>query len=764
MTHERGQAERPVEDPPSSPPSSPPASDDGGQPPMLPPFPNLDDDEDGGSGGLGHFDLMRFARGLWTRRRLIIVVTTVFTLLFLAIALALPREWRATTTLITETQQASFQVSAARPFEPQRYDLQTFIDTIKLPSSLDETMDRAGISVMRRTLASAIEVWFGDNSKVFSIHVTWDDPDIAARIANIVAELFIENAARIRLGNTRESFNEYDAQLQEARAEFQRINDAMIAFAEENQIASLEDQISVLVQLVATTEAAYNANVAKVEALRAAKRRVEEQLEDEPEMVVTSSRYRSPFKQRLSDYKWELNEARTRYTERNPKIIRLKKRIATLEQLIADSGDEVAPENLYEINPKRGELFLRKQQTADQLEIAEAEVSAQRETLDESRARLSGLLAARSGWEELNTQSKDAARLVDSLSVRLSEVRVAMQQVNSGFSVLEEAEPPDLPEPSLRKLIAAAGVVLGSGLALFIALLLELLDPLVRTARDAQVITRCPVIFEFEEPPESDDAQIDSASPTSPVATLFRRFANDLRSGLEVAEWKQLAVVSPEPRTGRSLAVSNLAAALGQQETDVLAVDADLRISAGPRPGKLLGAGSSAEATTATQMLSTGNLGLTDLLAGRCSLREAARSSRHPWVKVLGPGSLGNEEPEDDDIDLLKLGSRAFDDLNQWLRDQPFPVLYDLPPISEIESVAEAAAAVGQCLLVVRSGLTRRADLKTVAERLEARGIAVRAVLVTMLPGHLLTRPSVFGPDHNGTWLDKLLVSRQIEL
>jgi uncharacterized protein involved in exopolysaccharide biosynthesis/MinD-like ATPase involved in chromosome partitioning or flagellar assembly len=729
-----------------------------GQDAPFPPFPGFGDDEDAGPTGPG-FDIMRFARGIWKRKFLIIIITSIVMVLFLMLALALPREWRAKTTLITESEQAAFQVSGARPFQPQHYDLQTFIDTIKLPSSLDETMRRAGISVMRRTLAGAIEVWFGDDSNVFSINVTWDDPEMAARIANIVAELFMENSARIKLGNTKASYDEYSEQLNKARADFQRINDALIAFAEQHQIASLNDQISVLVGLVTQTEASYNANIAKVEALRAAKRRIDEQFEAEPEMIVTQTLYRSPFKQRLSEYQWELKEARTRYTERNPKIIRLKKRIETLEQLIADSGDEVAPENVYEINPKRGDLFLRKQETDDQLEVAEAGANAERETLEESRSELSRLLAARAGWEELNAQSKDSARLVDSLGARLAEVRVAMQQVNSGFSVLEKASPPDLPEPSLRKIVAAAGVILGSGFALFVALLLELLDPIVRTARDAQNITRCRLVLEFECTPTPEDATIVPNAPTAPVAALFRRIVNDLRTALEPDEWKQLAVISPEPHTGRTLTAVNLAAALGQQESEALVVDADLRVTAGPRPDKMLGRQAVADELSDDVPERGERFGLSDVLADRATLEQAISNTAHPGVQVLRGMSGSSEALDDDDIDLLKLGSKAFVELNQELSAYPLTVFYDLPPITETESVWEAAAKVGQCLLVARSNETRRSDLKTVAEHLKARGVEIRAVLVTMIPETVLTRPSVFGARRNGTWLDRLLVS-----
>ncbi|WP_462320481.1 hypothetical protein [Halochromatium sp.] len=193
--------------------------------------------------------------------------------------------------------------------------------------------------------------------------------------------------------------------------------------------------------LITETEASYNANLAKVEALTAAKDRIAAQLEAEPRMVTADSRYRSRLNERLADAQRELREVRRQYTERSSKVIGLQHRIETLEQLIAEGVGEGTSDKVYETNPKRNELLLRKQHTDDQLEIAEAEANAQRKTLDESRSRLSQLVAAQAGWKTLNSQSKDKAQLVDSLTARLSEVQVAMRQVNSGFSILEEASP-----------------------------------------------------------------------------------------------------------------------------------------------------------------------------------------------------------------------------------------------------------------------------------------------------------------------------------
>ena len=707
----------------------------GPPPPPAPPplaLPAFGDDEDGERQAGPGIDVWRFMRGVWQRKWIVIAVAAIVTLLFLILALLLPREWRATVTLITQTHQDEFQISDLPPFKPQSYDISTFIDTIKLPSSLDETMQLTGISVLRRTLAGAIDVSLGRDSKIFSIHVTWDDPVMAARIANTVAELFIDNSAAIRRRDAQESFDDYGAQLREARAQLEAVDAEVLAFEEKHEIASLADQVQVLVAQVSDLDAQHRTRVAEAGAMQAALKRIGAQLDEEPEMVVTSSRYRSPFKQRLSDYQWELKEARTRYTDENPKIIRLQKRIETLEQLIEESNDEVAPENVYRLNPKREELTLRQQQLVDEIKVVEAQAEALRTTLDEARTVLAELTAARAGYEALLERKQEAERLVRNLGARVAEVRVGMLRNESGFSILEPAAPPMLPEPSLRKLVAAAGLVLGGGLGVFIALVLEFLDPLVRTARDAAGITGCDLVLEVQRAPDDEHARIDPERPAAPAAVLFRRLINELTTTLDTGAWRGLAVTSTGPEAGRSLITADLAAALGLKERDVLVVDADLRAEAGPRPTVLLGRpeadGSQPPRTIA------------DVLEQRAEAADAVTGTAIPRVRLLGAGTPEN------DAGLLLLGSRAFADLAARLRREGTPVLYDLPPLSALESVTEAAAALGHLLLVVRSSHTRRQDLADAARLIEQRGITLAAVIVTDIPRDLLAGKPDFQP------------------
>jgi non-specific protein-tyrosine kinase len=281
--------------------------------------------------------------------------------------------------------------------------------------------------------------------------------------------------------------------------------------------------------------------------------------------------------------------------------------------------------------------------------------------------------------------------------------------------------------PSMRKLVAAAGVILGGGLGLFVALLLEFLDPFVRTARDAQGITGCDLALEFQLAPYEDDALIDHVVPTAPVSVLFRRIINDLNTALEPRQWRSLAITSAEAGSGRSLVAINLASALGLKDEVTLVVDADVRADAGTRPSSILGIEALHPAQT-----------ITEVLSGAARPEDAFEPTVNPFVRLLTAGDYHN------DNGLLLLGSRGFKDLAQHFDRERMHVLYDLPPLQAMESVGEAAAAVGNVMLVARSGHTRRSDLKQVTATLKAREIEIRAVVVTAIPQDLLSNKPAF--------------------
>ena len=84
----------------------------------------------------------------------------------------------------------------------------------------------------------------------------------------------------------------------------------------------------------------------------------------------------------------------------------------------------------------------------------------------------------------------------------------------------------------------------------------------------------------------------------------------------------------------------------------------------------------------------------------------------------------------------LLLGGKRMLKLIAGLRRFRGRVIYDLPALQGHETALEAAAAIGNVVLVLRSGWSRRADTRQLVELLQRRHINILGTWVIDVPDH----------------------------
>lgn len=714
------------------------------RPMPFPGFPGMGGEEKEPPKGPG-LNLERLARGILKRGWLAAGIALGIASLFLMVAVTLVKpKWQASAAVILHSRQDQFSLGSAKPFELQTYNLKTLLDTIKLPSALQAVADTLKLETTSRALSAAIGANVGKDSSIFQVTAVWKDPAVAAHIANTVAELLVQRSRDLRRNDAADAYANYSDQLEAARAQQRAVNAELRTFKADHQVSDLHTETQVLLGSLSLQEADFNTKIAEAQAKKEVLADVAQAVKGQPEMVVTSSVYRNPLKTRLSDYEWQLQDARSRYTEQNPKVIKLQSRVDMLKQMIAESKDEGAPENLYSANTKLKDLQALQRELTNDIRVREAQTAALAQTIEQNRTKLAALTAADKDFQALEARLAAADALVAGLVGRADEAEVMMQRNEAAFDLFEAARPPTEPMPSPKKLIAIAGVVLGGGFGLAVVLALELLDPMLRTRRDATDIPGIPFVGEFQQVPAGEHAVVDGRRPADPIADLFRRLINELDAKLEPEDWRCLGVTSADAAVGRTLIATNLAQTLALKEHPAILVDADLRGMAGTRPAELLGLRPDQPGllqalrgdTPAASLLTAAGTPDLALLAAGCDRPELTLEPRDAGLDGdLDPGS---------DQHLARLGTRQFRAILDSLQQTGRHLVYDLPPIGAQETVLEAAAALGNLLLVARSGRTTRTQLREAVERLEERGAKVQAILVTDVPVELLEDRPLF--------------------
>ena len=696
-------------------------------------LPFKDDEDSLGSAGFS-FDLQRFIVGAWQRRFIGLTTVVIITVLTaLLIGLSVSKSWQASTALIKRTHQDRLTLTERNSFKSQDYNLATLLDTLKLPSSLEKVRQQAEVNVSLTTLAQAIDVSLGRDSKIINLKVTWSSPEKAAELANLVAMTFIDRTRLLLADDATGAYEYYAVQLEETRVKAQLASADVLAFRQKFGISNLDAETSVLLEEMSRLEGDLNSRIAEVGALKDASSRLIAALLEEPEQVITSTIYRSPLQTRLAEYEWELRDALSKYTDLNPKVIKLNERIASLKQMISDTNDEAIPENTYALNSKRREMELRLQLLADDIKLREAQSVALEQTLDSMGSKVALL----SDWEKdyllLQSRLDGVLALEKELTRRVDETRLIIQRNDASFDIVETAAIPTQAMPTGRKLMAVAGLVIALGSGLMLVLLMEWRDPMVRSKRDVMDIVGVDSCAEIPAGLAQSDATLEFSQATGQLANLYRSLSNDMDVSVGAESHTPIAIISANAGAGRSTVAANLAATRIIKGHKVLLVDADLRHQSGPRPGELLN-------------LAAVNTGIYEHLLKGQGLAPQHHEDGDLHYIAAASSSLT------DDLGLLALGAT---NLAKFLK--PFQrgryTIVDLPPLKDFEVALEMAGQLNHALVVVRSGETRRDELKKTMAQLNKRGIDCVATIVLDVPDERLESAKLFSfPQLGGSY------------
>jgi len=644
----------------------------------------------------------RLIKGVWIRRKVVALTFLGFLFTSLAVALTLVTpKWDAITTLIMRQDVEELSVGGGRPYQPPEYNLATMLDTLKLPSSLQQTLDMSGVDTKLTTLAVAIDVSIAKNSNVLNLKVTWDDPRVAATIVNNLAQVFIQKTRQIRSEQAQEDFDRYSSQLADARERVKEADTRVLAFQQEFHISNIEEEIKARLIDLSRLQAEHATQLSEIDALKIVKKELLVAIEQEPDTLVFSQLFRNPLGRKLEEYRLELEQARSRYTESNPKVMKLQREVDALEKVIKEHGIDSAPEDTVSANQLRLDMRLMLHDLNDRLGLAEGTGAGLARSIAEMDEKLSYLNAREKEFMVLTAERDAARQLENSLAAKAQEARVAATTSEPPFGVVETARPPDRPSSSGRRLLVMVGIILGIGSGIFLALVLEVADPKIRERRELAELAEVEISLEL---PITGHPLIDENQPSSNMARAYRRFVNNL---LNHEDFSSIVIISPRSNQGRSVVAYNLGATLAIKSQPCLIVDGDV--------------GREKDHTAAP--------GLVDVVYQRSKLADCVQDTKVHELRMLSKGLLTNSRR-----DILCLGSQGMRSLHEQLVLAPEKTIYELPPVDEDETALEFAAIVGKAVIVARSGETRRKETEDMLALLKSRNVKILGAVIVDVP------------------------------
>jgi len=747
---------------------------------------NLEEESESESG----VALLEQVRNIIFYRKWVVIITSIVTIpILLFIGFKIPPRYRVSTTILVIPQKVS--ANYVTPIVPLSSRLRTITQEIMSRNRILRLMTELGmvkelktqdkiekrISKIRKMMQ--LKVRESRDSSSFEIECTGGDPKTIKDVANTAASIFIDETLKRSFQQAKTTTQFLDDELIAIRTELEvkekRVSDFKKKYMgelpqQQNALLSSLNRIQVQMQsmgdMFLETEKQKKMLITirdqAIEEQKVREQQREEQIlsyDDTPEYSLGPKA--SPKKRLLRKLQKHLEELKTRYSAAWPEVVRIKKKILDVENLLKQEvkrnsqvEDKKEPvkrktharavkhvnnkavnsieNSLKSMNLKIEELGVKRKK----LEILYKQVQKRVENIPNRAIALTKL---NRDYEII--QGSYQSLLKKKMDAQLSENLVERQQ-GERFSILDSAVMPTSPYFPKRHVVLGGSV--GGGLALGIgfAFLLSVMDSSFRNVSEVaglgyHVIASIPHITKKDFPKLGRDERkvmgktnikfhhntklIPFLDSESYIQEEYKNFRAHLFNYVKPKGCKVIAVSSTTAGEGKSLTSSNLALAISKSvHESVLLIDADMK-----RP------------TLHSIFQIDKSPGLSDYLDGSMDLQSLFRKTRYDKLSIITAGSGSTQSSELMNSDKMR---SLIEDVRNRYEDRY--VIVDLPPLLPVSDVLNIAKYVDGLLFVVSAGNVSRKLVKMAIDKYPEKNII--GIVFNNYKGMALEFPQVY--------------------
>jgi succinoglycan biosynthesis transport protein ExoP len=470
-------------------------------------------------GGLEYFGLRDFRALLSRRKALITAITLVVASLVSIFAHFLPNQFTASAQIMVDPGKVpeSYVKSTATIDANQR--LAILQEQILSDARLGQVIEELGlyrglkanksqdqiVEMMRQKIdiSTTMTAAPAKALKAFNVSFTAPSAALAAKVANRLASLFIEENLKVREQQVTGTADFFNDQLQKAKqdldAKSQKLQELRARYT-----AELPESENMHLQALTSAQLALREEGDAVNRAKQQKVYLQSLLASSPDVVDLDSSgegANTGLEQQLEHLQAEMGQLRTHYGPSYPDVLSKAAEIQTVKEKIKQLGEQ--GKSAPAIGKKHHNPALEAQvgeadEEIRKHEAREAELSSKIKFHESAIERVPAV------EEQLTAATNDVAAALDRYK-RLDEHKftadmfsdVEARQQGERFVLLEPAQPPENPASPNRPLLDSAGAGAGLMVSLLFVVLLEFLNPAVKTEREVLDRLKVPVFGEI---------------------------------------------------------------------------------------------------------------------------------------------------------------------------------------------------------------------------------------------------------------------------
>lgn len=565
-------------------------------------------------------------------------------------------------------------------------------------------------------------------SRLVTVLFDSNDAELSARIANTLAEDYIEQNLEARWKATQKATDWMSQQLVGVKAKLEKSEEQLQDYARRNGLVFLETDKGASENVANERLQQLQEELTKAQAERYEKEAVYRLVQsgDYGSLPgVVDNKLIQDLSERLADLKRELADLSTKFNPEYPRVKEIQGQVDEIEAALREERQRAANKITNEYLAAFRREGLVKQALEDQ-------------------QKLVNVVAVKAVQYNILKREVDTNKqLYEGLLQTLKQAGVSTSLKSSNIRIVDSAVPPVKPAKPRIPFNLAVASLLGLGLGISAAFLQDRLDDTLKGADDVERLFRLPAlglipsVHHLNGDRRSVLKALDSASALKsrqngtasnpgaywhridehgrPQAALVEAFRS-LRASvlLSTADHPpgSLLVTSTQPGEGKTTVATNLALSLSQLGQRVLLVDADLRF---PSLQRLFGIRES--------------LGLVSYLTGQQDWRCAVCPSGSPGLDLLLCGPVPPNPAE-------LLSSKSMGALIGSAKSEYAFVILDSSPLLTLADSRILASLVDGVLMVVKSGATPREQVQQSHSSILSAGATLIGVVLNKVNLH----------------------------
>jgi capsular exopolysaccharide synthesis family protein len=548
-------------------------------------------------------------------------------------------------------------------------------------------------------------------------------PDVAAQFLNSMASEFSEDNSRNRMQSSQRTSEWLAASIEDTKSKMQEAEEHVREYSQASGNAFAGQQDATLDDTKLTQ---LKGELAKIQSERIARQtRYELTLKNPPETLgeVLDDATLRGYQAKINTLEQDKAALEVRYTPKHEKVRQLEAQLAEVRRDYQNEIRSVVSriKNDYEASLNQQQLLSKNYNAQSQLVGSQAAKAAQ--------------------YNSLKREADTLHQVYQSLLMQQSETGLNSSVPANPIRIVEAATPPDLPYKPQPALNISFGALLGIVIAGGLAFLRERMDTSIKAPGISRQLFNTPELGVIPnlgsdasngvatwrsylhskglalngDGENAASAMVTWQSGPSFITESFRgTLASILRNQASGKAQKIILVTSPGPSEGKTTVIQNLGIALAETGRSVLVVDADFRR---PHLHRKFGL--------------PNDWGLVEMLTEETPLSEysmerLAVPTGFPELSLL-PNGAGQGTANV----TRALYSPRLREILEFLSRRYDMILVDTPPILHVADTRIIAPLADALILVLRCGVTNRANAMEAYQRIQEDGLALLGTVLT---------------------------------